>query len=95
MILMYAAQNGHAGIVELLLKYGYGADVDVDAQDDYGWTALMHAVYNWNGRDGVIELLLGHGADVRMKNSNGNDAVNLAIQKTHNHGRIIALLFAK
>ena len=37
-------------------------DSEVDAQDDNGMTALMHA--SINGRKGAIETLIAHGAQV-------------------------------
>ena len=49
----------------ILIKNG----CDVNAQDKYGGTALLHATYP--GRMSLIELLLKHGANPNKANING------------------------
>lgn len=49
--LMYAAQNGHADCLKVLLPHEYGL------QDNEGWTSLMLAT--WNGHISCVTLLLG------------------------------------
>ena len=54
---MHAAICGSAEIVELLIEAG----VDVNAQDEFGNTALMWASHN--GHTEVAELLRDAGAE--------------------------------
>lgn len=66
--LAIAAQNGHDELVRLLLAKG----ANVNAQDQQGDTALHRAVTPAVGRhSGVIETLVGHGADPRIRNREG------------------------
>jgi TonB family protein len=53
----------------------------VDASDDAGWTALMHA--GSAGHDAVVRVLLDAGADVRLRNKAGETALHLAAQNGH------------
>jgi ankyrin repeat protein len=47
------------------------AGADVEARDNHGMTALMHAVkYNQNHE--VVTTLLKAGADAKAKNDKGN-----------------------
>ena len=59
--------------VELLLAHG--ADTDLKS-DYYGRTALMFAAYR-NYPD-IITALLSHGADDKIKDTYGKDALNYA-----------------
>ena len=52
--LLWAAENGHGGVVKLLLGR---EDVNSDAHDEAGQTPLLLA--SWNGNDVVAKLLLG------------------------------------
>lgn len=59
---------GATACVKLLLRRG-GAALELDAQENYGWTAL-HLV----ARDGfspILKLLLHAGADPTIRNNNG------------------------
>jgi ankyrin repeat protein len=51
--LSYAAENGHEGIVKLLLATD---KVDIDAKDGLGQTPLLYAAEN--GHEGIVKLLL-------------------------------------
>lgn len=64
--LHWAARNGHASAVVLLL--GWGADVH--ATDAIGWTPLFPAAY-WGQRTEVARLLLAAGADVKHRDKFG------------------------
>lgn len=70
--LMYAAFEGHAGIVEDLLRAG----ADIDARAPNRATPLMLAARN--GHREVVELLLAKGADTALKNDRGQTAAESA-----------------
>ncbi|KAF8507013.1 ankyrin [Russula emetica] len=53
-----------------------GEGLDIDARDEYGYTALHLAVDR--GNVATIELLLKHGADKTLKDTDGYSAVDLA-----------------
>lgn len=55
--------NGNADVGKLLLKN----DAEINAIDIDGKTALMIAVIN--GHQQLVELLLKHEADVKVKNA--------------------------
>ena len=65
--LMDAASGGYPDIVRLLLAQ---PDIDVNAQDNNGGTALMAA-----GEGDVVRLLLAAGADVNAQASDGETAL--------------------
>ncbi|MBO4405988.1 MAG: ankyrin repeat domain-containing protein [Alphaproteobacteria bacterium] len=67
--LMLAANNGHYGMVQLLLEHG----ADVNIKSNKGNTALMAAVVN-RGRYGMLQLLLEHGADPNIRQGSENDS---------------------
>jgi ankyrin repeat protein len=71
--LIYAAFNGHAPVVQFLLK----ARADVNAASDNGTTALMAA--SRGGFTEVVDLLLRAGADPNRTNENGETAVDVAL----------------
>ncbi len=49
-------ESGHEAVIKLLLGTG---KVDVDARDEYGWTALSWAAES--GHEAVLKQLLGTG----------------------------------
>jgi TonB family protein len=49
---------------------------DVDAPDEAGWTALMHAASA--GHEAVVRVLLDAGADIRRRDKVGETALHLA-----------------
>lgn len=53
----------------------------VDQRDDYGNTALIGAT--WEGFDNVIQFLLESGADVNIRNSNGDTPLLIAEGRAH------------
>ncbi|MEM4359477.1 MAG: ankyrin repeat domain-containing protein [Candidatus Bilamarchaeaceae archaeon] len=70
--LLKAAEEGNIKEVEELLTKG----ADVNAEDEYGWTALMRAV---GGRETKIaRMLIEKGADVNAKNGFGRTALMYA-----------------
>ena len=50
--------------------------VDINAADQFGWTALMCAARS--GRTSCIQLLLNAGAEVSLQNNTGQTAVDIA-----------------
>jgi len=66
-------------LVVLLLTAG----ADVNAKNDYGWTALMMAVFHDHVEN--AKLLLEAGADVNAKNNRGLTALMMAAQYFHDH----------
>lgn len=54
-----------------------GAGVDIDAQNNNGYTPLMLAAKG--GSEAYVELYLTHGADQSLRNIEGNAAEDIAI----------------
>ena len=74
--LYQAAEKGNLKAVKKLLEAG--ANVD-KATKNSRTTALMCAAYH--GHSGVVELLLGRGADVDKANNDGKTALIVAAKK--------------
>ena len=55
----------------------------VNAQDNFGNTALHHAIKNYSTLE-IVQLLLDHGSDQNIKNNQGDDALHFASL----HGRV-------
>lgn len=70
--MILSAYEGHAQVVSILLDRGS----DINAVDQYGWSALMLAAYA--GRFDVCKLLVQAGAKTDITTANGKDAVELA-----------------
>ncbi|MHB9133013.1 MAG: ankyrin repeat domain-containing protein [Armatimonadota bacterium] len=77
--LHYAATEGHAAVVSLLLDYG--ATVNVKATRWGGRTPLHKAAEG--GHAEVASLLLTRGADLHSKNRNGRTSLHLAAGRGH------------
>lgn len=75
--LAYAASKGHTDIVEFLLDHS----AYIDAAAPNGTTPLMMAAYF--GYDDTVKALLNAGADARLKNAMGFNAVDLAVRRGH------------
>ena len=72
--LIWAAMNGHTGIVDLLLGY----DADVNARDYDGATAL-----HWAARNNHVQAarsLLGHSAAVGVRDNRGQTPLHWAVE---------------
>jgi ankyrin repeat protein len=54
---------------------------DIEAKDNNGWTALMHAV--WSRRTKIAKMLIANGADVNAKDNNGWTALMHAVWGRH------------
>lgn len=57
-----------------------GADPDVLSRDS-GLSPLHRAA--WNGHDGIVRMLLQHGADVNLKSRDGSTALHYAVAAAH------------
>jgi ankyrin repeat protein len=85
--LMYAAQEGHTGIVELLLAHREGEQLEKQTNHDR-WTALHFACFY--GHAGVVRALLGAGADPHVVDSGGRTPLSYAVSR--GHAECVALL---
>lgn len=83
--IMIAAIDGNRSHCKLLLRIN---DMFVDAQDEYGWTALHHAAHV--NSPSVCEVLIDHGADRKVRDGNNRKAVHIARFK--GHGDVVAVL---
>ena len=72
--LIWAAGAKNYAAVRLLLAAG--APVDEDGDLDIGWTALMAAARN--GDPEMVRMLLAAGANPRLKDPNGHNALRYA-----------------
>jgi ankyrin repeat protein len=75
--LIYAATNGHADIIQLLLSGG----VQVNSTSENGTTALMMAARG-NHSD-AVKILLKNGADPNIRNESGGTALKWALARKH------------
>jgi ankyrin repeat protein len=79
--IMIAAEEGHVGVVRLLLERG--ADVNASNKDSHptfpflaGCTALLLGALE--GHEEVVSVLLGSGADITRKNRDGGTVLWMA-----------------
>ena len=70
--LLLAVMQGDLGMVELLLSGASGQEVNLDVQDEYGKTPLMHAASG--GNKDIAALLLRMGADPMVCDKDGDSA---------------------
>ncbi len=82
MELIDAAVSNDYDEVKRLLESGADPDVQSELEDDLGFTALMWAASNNNER--MVDLLIEHGANPYLMNSNYDMAYTIAI-KENNH----------
>ena len=68
-----AAAKGYNKVISLLLQIG---NVDVNVQDNDGWTPV-HAAVHWGSKT-ACELLTEAGGDFEIRNSNGQTPHDLA-----------------
>ncbi|KAJ2982944.1 hypothetical protein NUW58_g5745 [Xylaria curta] len=74
--LHWAAKLGRLDMLKLLLT-----KTDLEDTDERGRTALFHAIENDTEAPGVIDFLLGNGANVSHRDLAGNTALRLAAEK--------------
>ena len=89
--LMFATEGGHCSTVYELLSY---KKCEVDLQDRDGWSALHHALGTVVdlGRDSVhliriVAELKKFGANVELKNNDGETPYDLRVQRSQRDGR--------
>lgn len=70
---MLAARHGHLPVLQLLIEKG---DVNIEATDKKGRTALTYAVIDGQGH--IVSYLLRMGANNQVKDSSGNTLVHYA-----------------
>ncbi|CAM1501783.1 Fc.00g037670.m01.CDS01 [Cosmosporella sp. VM-42] len=89
--LSWAAQEGHVGIVEMLLEYR--ADVDSKVTGEFGasWTPLAWAA--GRGHEAVVRLLYENGADLDLKDSVGRTPLFYAVFSSYED--VVKLLLNK
>lgn len=76
--LIPAAEKGHLDTVKLLLT---DKSVDINYQNDFGYTALIEAIALRDGSkvyQDIVSVLLESGADKTLKDSTGRDAEDYA-----------------
>jgi uncharacterized protein len=77
----YVTEKDAIAAIDLLVAAG----ADVNATDNNGQSALYGAAYwGWNG---VIKSLVGHRADLSIKDAHGRSAVDMAMGRAEGHGR--------
>lgn len=85
-----AAEKGHIENVRLLLTDG---KVDINHQNNFGYTALIEAVALTDGSkvyQDIVRLLVDAGADQSLRDNSGKTALDYARQK--NYQEIINIL---
>ena len=81
---MLAVLSKNPEIVEFLLTRSFdinAQDIDIDAQDNVGETALMLAAAT--GQDRIIEMLINAGADSQLRNKEDLNAFQIATNAGH------------
>ncbi|GHI00562.1 hypothetical protein AM1BK_41040 [Neobacillus kokaensis] len=79
--LIPASEHGYVDVVKQLLET---TDVDVNHINNLGWTALLEAIILNDGgkkQQETIKLLIEHGADVNIPDSNGVTPIAHAQEK--------------
>lgn len=77
--LMWAINNSHSTVAQMLIHHAY---IQVDAQDNAGCTALMHASTCGNAL--VVEKLLNAHASVNIQDNDGQTALMAASMGGYN-----------
>lgn len=86
--LMLACMANNIEVVKLLLVWG----VNVNIQDNIGWTSLMW-ISRYTRNVDIAQLLLEHGADVNIKDNTGWTALMLASRNSNNESSINMVLW--
>lgn len=76
-----ASERGHVEVVRELLT---NSDTNVNHINRLGWTALLEAVVLADGgpkHQAIVQLLVDHGADINIRDKNGETALELATRR--------------
>jgi ankyrin repeat protein len=74
-LLKYFDEKFNATVAEALIKRGAG----INGVNSEGWTPLMRS--SWNGAGKWVSFLVTHGADIHIKNADGETAYVKAAQR--------------
>ena len=80
-LLHWAAITNRSALIPVLVKAG----VPIDAVDDFGFTPLMYAATIDFGEVDALQELLKAGADRRIRNYDGQTALDQARRYKHPH----------
>lgn len=84
--LMSAAEKGHLEVVKILIS---DMKAEVDARDNMGRNALIHALLNFNCEnvskhvEEITSILIEHGADVNVRGDGGKTPLISAVERKH------------
>ncbi|RXW18603.1 hypothetical protein EST38_g7252 [Candolleomyces aberdarensis] len=78
--LIMAASRGHCDILQMLLQPTFGMDIDVNVEDEDGWTPLAHAA--WNNHQSICNILLAH-PEIRLSAGKASPLVRAAFRGHH------------
>ena len=74
--IMWSIKGGSKNIDTIILLHQLGADID--ARNDYNWTALMRAAAVGNFE--IVQTLVNLGANIHLRQVNGKNAVGIAAE---------------
>jgi ankyrin repeat protein len=80
--LMLAASSSFSGVRPAVIRRLLEAGADIDAGDDSGRTALMHAVEDGMGCMDSVEALIEAGATLDAVDEHGNTALMFAVSRS-------------
>jgi serine/threonine-protein phosphatase 6 regulatory ankyrin repeat subunit B len=83
-LLMYACANNYKSVIMILLEKG----VDINQQNDLGWTALIYAIYK--GHFDIVKLLIEYGADINIQDKDG--WTSLIVASYENNLEVVQIL---
>lgn len=88
----YNKTDGNNEIFDVLLEYG----ANINDQNNIGYTTLMLMVFNLISNDkndtSILQLLIYHGADINILNSNGDNALAIALNNSNKYNKIVEYL---
>jgi ankyrin repeat protein len=90
--LQYAAQRGHLATIRTLVEHG----ANLNAQDQWGYTALWYAATCHGGHRDIVDFLLRSGADPALADSEGRTPLDWATMNSANkqNREVVAMLRA-